>query len=213
MDFIRANKAASWLFLGFLTALLLLTALVAVGETETFDYNALSYVTNIDSYPLSWFMIFISSFGDGFFPIIFFFAFAFALLLKGYKRQSYFSFLTWIGPLISFILKIVVARPRPEGFLDANYFLLADFGYPSGHVVFYTVFFGLVFLYALSLPKIARFGRILLSAVSLSLIFLIGFSRIFLGVHYPTDVIGGYLLGFIVWFMLAIAYKKFIYLE
>src|SRR4030067_3530762 len=126
----------------------LLTYLGVVGATEAFDRNLLQTITSLQSPLLDFVMIFVSSFGDGLFTVITFFAFAFALLLKVYRRESYFSFLIWAGPLLSWILKFLIARPRPEGFLLEGYSLTTDFSFPSGHVVFYVVFFGLVAIYA-----------------------------------------------------------------
>ena len=187
----------------------LLIYLVVVGATEAFDKNLLKTTTSLQSPILDFIMIFVSSFGDGLFTVITFFAFAFALLLKGYRRASYFSFLIWIGPLLSWVLKFLIARPRPEGFLLEGYSLPPDFSFPSGHVVFYTIFFGLVAIYSKYLPNLSNSGRKILFAVSGFLIVLVGISRVYLGVHWPTDVIGGYLLGFTILGALTAVYFRF----
>src|SRR4030067_2596357 len=187
----------------------LLIYLVVVGATEAFDKNLLKTTTSLQSPILDFIMIFVSSFGDGFFSLITFFAFAFALLLKGFRRESYFSFLIWTGPLLSWILKFLIARPRPEGFLLEGSSLPPDFSFPSGHVVFYTIFFGLVAIYSKYLPNLSNSGRKILFAVSGFLIVLVGISRVYLGVHWPTDVIGGYLLGFTILGALTAVYFRF----
>jgi len=140
-------------------------------------------------------MRFISSFGDGITAILTFLVFAFALFIRGFRKEFKISFLVWVGPLLSWGLKEIIARPRPEEFLLEGYSLPNDFSFPSGHVVFYVVFFGLIALYAKYLPGLSAFGRKLLLGSSLLLISLVGISRVYLGVHWPTDVIGGYLLG------------------
>ena len=186
----------------------LLTYLVAVGATEALDKNLLKVIASFQSPILDFVMIFVSAFGDGLFTVITFFAFAFALLLKGYRRESYFSFLIWTGPLLSSILKFLIARPRPEGFLLEGYSRPTDFSFPSGHVVFYVVFFGLVAVYARYLPNLTSLGRNILFTISGLLIGLVGLSRVYLGVHWPTDVIGGYLLGFAILGVLVAAYFR-----
>ena len=186
----------------------LLTYLVASGATEAFDTNLLKTLTSLQSPILDFVMIFVSSFGDGLFTVVTFFAFALPLLLKGYRRASYFSFLIWVGPLLSWILKFLIARPRPEGFLLEGYSLPPDFSFPSGHVVFYVVFFGLVAVYARYLPNLTSLGRNILFTISGLLIGLVGLSRVYLGVHWPTDVIGGYLLGFAILGVLVAAYFR-----
>ncbi len=187
----------------------LLTYLVTSGATEAFDRNLLRAIASFQSPILDFFMIFVSSFGDGLFTVITFFALSLALLLKGYRRASYFSFLIWAGPLLSWILKFLIARPRPEGFLLEGYSLPTDFSFPSGHVIFYVVFFGLVALYAVYLPNLSSLGRKILFAISTFLIVLVGVSRVYLGVHWPTDVVGGYLLGFAILGVLTTAYLRF----
>ena len=195
--------------IGFASLFVLLAYFVISGVTETLDRNLLIAITSLQSSILDFFMIFVSAFGDGLFTVITFFAFAFALLLKVYRRESYFSFLIWAGPLLSWILKFLIARPRPEGFLLEGYSLPPDFSFPSGHVVFYTIFFGLVAIYSKYLPNLSNSGRKILFAVSGFLIVLVGISRVYLGVHWPTDVIGGYLLGFTILGALTAVYFRF----
>jgi len=102
---------------------------------------------------------------------------------------------TGVGSVIQTLLKYVFARPRP----DEMFWLVQENGYsfPSGHsngslilYMFLAILVGrLLILHAK--PVSARVLRIVLAV----LVILIGLSRIFLGVHYPTDVIGGWLLG------------------
>lgn len=192
-------------------AFLLLTWLVWAGQTQGFDQGLMIAVEFIRNPTLTWLMAFISSFGDGFFAAIVFFAFALALLLRGYRRQALFSFLIWIGPILSWAIKNLVGRERPEGFLTEKYSLPPDFSFPSGHVVFYTVFFGLIAFYALTLPRFTSFGRKIWSGFSILLISTVGISRVYLGVHWPSDALGGYLLGFAVLTALIFAYFRFSY--
>lgn len=85
------------------------------------------------------------------------------------------------------VVKTFFARPRP----DISLHLIDQGGYsfPSGHSMTGLVFFGLIIW--LCHKKFKGPLPIILSL----LIFLIGFSRIYLGVHYPTDVLAGWLLG------------------
>ena len=74
-----------------------------------------------------------------------------------------------------------------------------SFSFPSGHSVFAVVLYGtLIYLEIRHLPDTR--GRIAIIVSAIALIFGIGYSRIYLGVHYPSDVLAGYLVG-TVWLM------------
>lgn len=92
---------------------------------------------------------------------------------------------------INAILKIFFARERP--FENA---LIEEIGYsfPSGHSMTSMAFFGL-FIYLIYHSKLKKKEKILTISLFSCLILLIGISRIYLGVHYPSDVIGGFVLS------------------
>jgi membrane-associated phospholipid phosphatase len=92
------------------------------------------------------------------------------------------------------ILKVIVNRPRPSADLVQVFVTEKGSGFPSGHAFFAMAFLGLVIWLALT-----HAGKRSLSAVVLAgcllLILMIGASRVYLGVHWLSDVLGGYLLG------------------
>lgn len=90
------------------------------------------------------------------------------------------------------LLKAFLKRDRPETEYVNNMFF-DTFSFPSGHAAGAMVTYGLLAYFAfLYLPQ--PWNLILVISLSI-LIFLIGVSRIYLGAHYPSDVIGGWLLG------------------
>lgn len=93
---------------------------------------------------------------------------------------------------IQTIIKVIVHRPRPpvENFL----ILQGGFSFPSGHSCSGLVFYGL-FAYLLFHTAVDKTVHKILGNVFIALILVIGFSRIYVGVHYPTDVLGGWSLG------------------
>jgi len=96
-------------------------------------------------------------------------------------------------------LKGVFARPRPDITLHLIY--EGGFSFPSGHSMTSFVFYGfLAILLARNLVNKRKANQI--AALLCILIFLVGFSRVYLGVHYPTDVLGGFFLGNAVLFLI-----------
>ena len=103
---------------------------------------------------------------------------------------------TFGGALIlEFLLKWAFHRPRPVPFFDLP--APASFSFPSGHALFSFCFFaGIASLLS---PRSERLeAKIALWAIAVALILGIGMSRIYLGVHYPSDVLAGYAAG-LVW--------------
>lgn len=96
------------------------------------------------------------------------------------------------GEVINQTLKFVIHRPRP----DPIYALIHAYGYsfPSGHAMLSLVAYGLL-AYFLVLKSQSRAARTLVMCAFATLIVLIGFSRLYLQVHYFSDVVAGYAAG------------------
>jgi undecaprenyl-diphosphatase len=121
---------------------------------------------------------------------------AVAFLVHGWRRGALLVVVTVAGAgLLNGLLKQTFNRARPAPYFD--YPLPASNSFPSGHAFFAASLIGgsavLISARLRSLPL-----RVVLWLVALSLILLIGFSRVYLGVHYPSDVLGGYAIA-IVW--------------
>jgi undecaprenyl-diphosphatase len=99
------------------------------------------------------------------------------------------------GSLLSRTFKVLVSRPRPSAELVGFAYRSDELSFPSGHVIFYVCYFGFLFFAAYALlPRGSRVRRaaLLLSALP---ILLIGLSRVYLRAHWPSDVLGAYLLS------------------
>jgi membrane-associated phospholipid phosphatase len=99
-----------------------------------------------------------------------------------------------LPPLLNVIVKDLIRRPRPGVDLVHVFQILNSYSFPSGHVMFYVGFYGFLWFLAYSLLKHSLWRTLLLILFG-SLIALIGMSRIYLGEHWPSDVLGAYLLG------------------
>ncbi len=98
------------------------------------------------------------------------------------------------------ILKAVIARPRPETVYVTTY-KPNGLSFPSGHAAGTMLIYGLVAYLALKyLPQ--PWGWITAALLAV-FIFFVGVSRIYVGAHFPTDVIGGWILG-VVWLAIVI---------
>ncbi|HEV7365252.1 MAG TPA: phosphatase PAP2 family protein [Gemmatimonadales bacterium] len=121
---------------------------------------------------------------------------AMAFLIRGWRRGALLVVVTMAGAgLLDSLLKLGFARARPSAFFD--YPLPRSHSFPSGHAFFAASFFG-----GLAILLSGRLHSPVLRAIvwvaTISLILLIGFSRVYLGVHYPSDVLAGY-AGATIW--------------
>jgi len=96
--------------------------------------------------------------------------------------------------LVNTVLKLAINRPRPSGDLVRILSSEQDNGFPSGHALFAIVILGLL-AYFTFINLRSRALRLVVLVGLTALILLIGTSRVYLGVHWPSDVVGGYLIG------------------
>jgi len=98
------------------------------------------------------------------------------------------------GGLLGSLFKWMVARPRPSAELIKVWTVLSTPSFPSGHVVHYVTFYGF-YGWVMSRHIANPLMRTIARVVSSGLVLLVGPSRIYLGTHWASDVLGGYLLG------------------
>jgi membrane-associated phospholipid phosphatase len=95
---------------------------------------------------------------------------------------------------INVLVKDLIQRPRPTAAVVHVLDMINSYSFPSGHVMFYLGFFGFIWFLAFSLLK-PSLKRGLLLVFFGGLVLLIGISRIYVGEHWASDVVGSYLLG------------------
>ncbi len=124
-------------------------------------------------------------------------------LALSYKREAVLILATFIADGIDALIKLIINRPRPGPNFVQVIQHLTDPSFPSGHVVHYVVFFGSLYVVIHSIWKPGKAMAACFSGVFIALVGSISLSRVYLGTHWPTDVLGGYMLGFIMlWLML-----------
>ena len=97
------------------------------------------------------------------------------------------------GLLVQMALKTLIHRARPQ--YAAAYLHGHSYSFPSGHAMQSTIAYVMVVVVGSLASERWRAHRPLLLAGAVALVLLIGFSRVYLGVHYPSDVVGGFAAG------------------
>jgi membrane-associated phospholipid phosphatase len=147
-------------------------------------------------------MIFISYFGS--LAVTGGIAFAIGIILWRRRLYDHFLALSFAVPggmLINVVVKYLVYRSRP--FFEDPIVTLSSYSFPSGHAMASTVLYGLLAAFAIERCT-DWWQRVIVGFIAFSLIGLVCFSRIYLGVHYLTDVLAGIAEG-IAWLMLCLA--------
>ncbi|MEI3646947.1 phosphatase PAP2 family protein [Lactococcus lactis subsp. lactis] len=116
------------------------------------------------------------------------------LLFKQKEATIWFAVTVVLSLALNTVIKVIIGRERPDIHRLAAFVNEAGKSFPSGHSIFATIIFGSIFFICLGKLKNCS-SKILLGILCIILIALVMFSRIFVGVHYPSDTIGGFLEG------------------
>src|ERR1035437_2245001 len=128
------------------------------------------------------------------------------LYLKKELAYLYALILVFLGTEASvYLIKILINRPRPIA--DIAYYIEASPSFPSGHSAIAIAFFGFVTYYLICHVKGNVKKKTILIVLGTILTALIGFSRLYLGVHFLSDVLGGFLIGGL-WLTVGITFRE-----
>ena len=183
-------KKLKW---NFFTVFIIIFGIIAyfvinhqTGDFDSFVYNVITF--------------FKTDYLTGFYKFITFFASEVMILLVSlvliivFKNKKYgaFALLNAISILIlNILLKLIFMRDRPY---DLMIITESGYSFPSGHAMASLGFYGFI-IYLLWHFNITKRMKILFSIMLSILILLIGMSRIYLGVHYASDVLAGYMVS------------------
>jgi undecaprenyl-diphosphatase len=181
--------------------------LVSRQEIAAFDHKITDAIRSVHSDTMTIWMKIFTELGSEFLVILMIVIFAAVLAFIGYRRELIF-YLGVIGAsaLLNLLLKAIFQRARP----DINRIVEASgFSFPSGHSMSAFTLYGIT-IYFLWKHLRHRWMRTAVILIGTVLIVMIGISRIYLGVHYPSDVIGGYLIS-AAWLIMSIGlYERFL---
>jgi membrane-associated phospholipid phosphatase len=192
---------------GSLLLFLWLADEVFEGETKVFDETVRQAIHQWATPHLTQLMIFLSLTGSGIFLTTACVIVSIVFLRLKWKHAAALFWLTMTGELVLEVtLKLFFHRVRPEPFF--NYPLPASFSFPSGHALGSFCFY-IVLAWLITVRIKNRGLKILIWILAAMLVFVIGISRIYLGVHFPSDVLAGFTAAF-VW-ILTIALSDYIF--
>jgi undecaprenyl-diphosphatase len=182
-----------------LALFLYLSALVMTGEIPSFDRDVRAFVLSFASPGLTFAMRGITWLGSPAFLVSAVVMLVWRLVKRGRRRAAALLVLATLGgEAYDEALKLVFRRERPEAMF--GYALPETYSFPSGHAVASACFFGTVAA-ILTRRMRSQTRKAAVWAMAVLVILAIGLSRVYLGVHHPSDVVGGYAAA-VVWLAL-----------
>ncbi|MEH7177839.1 phosphatase PAP2 family protein [Neobacillus vireti] len=174
-----------------------------------FDQNFIDTIGSYSSPTIDGFMLFVTEMGSKFMLSI---LLVISMIWLFVKRKDVWGMRLYFitvagGGLLNLLLKNFFERERP----NINRIIEADgFSFPSGHSMGSMTYYGFLG-YLVLRSKRKPFSKLGLGILLSLVILLIGISRIYLGVHYPSDVLAGFIAGS-VWLVICISLLEIIYL-
>lgn len=168
---------------------------------KTLDQNVADFIKNNFSSNLEKIFNFTSDF-IGIYTLIIIIV---CILLK-FKNKLYIklTLVTYTFTLlITSISKIIISRPRPLIEVTAT---IDKYSFPSGHtLVSFVMYYFMAYILTINSDKYTKIAYYIISTI---LVFTVAFSRLYLGVHYFTDVIGAIIFGIVILLMIINIIKK-----
>lgn len=155
-------------------------------KIDNFIYNLLYFNKNSTT-----FFKIITNFGSWY--ALFIITIISIIILKRKKYSLQISLNLLVSFVINYLFKIIFKRSRPIGI---NLINESGFSFPSGHTTVSAAFYGFL-IYLIYKSNLNKNLKIIFITLLIILILLIGISRIYLGIHFSTDVIASYILAVI----------------
>ncbi|NVN19409.1 phosphatase PAP2 family protein [Muricauda sp. HICW] len=159
----------------------------------TIDSQITQFVFSFRSSTLTDFFIFVTNIGDvnGYLVILALMVLATAFIYKKWKYVGQIFLVLLLATTSNMVLKRFIDRARP----DLEHIVTVEtLSYPSGHAMSAMAFYGFL-IYLLHKFRIKPLVKNILIVLVSLLILSIGVSRIYLGVHFPSDILGGFIAG------------------
>lgn len=190
------------LFLSFIG----ISILIPISKVQQFEDRLVQLTENIRTESFNHIMILITNFGS--YKVIFPITILFSLIYIFQKKWivSLFLYINYFGVRnINHVLKELYVRERP----DFNPLIeIGEYSFPSGHAMNSLAIYGFIAYLIIQEKRFQNVKYLVYFWIGL-LILLIGLSRLYVGVHYPLDIIGGFIFGGL-WLLLMTSLLSFI---
>lgn len=183
------------LVVGGINLFIELTDTLTTDTLAVYDANVTNYIISYRSPALTNYFVFVTHIGDiyGYLVVLISGLLISLLVFKRWKYVSQITIVLALSAVSNLILKRFIDRARPG---IEHLVSVETLSYPSGHAMSAMAFYGFV-IYLFYRFKMNLFLKMSVMLLLFLLILSIGVSRIYLGVHFPSDIAGGYIAGFI----------------
>lgn len=189
--FKRFSKTSLLILISSLIVFTVIAVLVATNNISWLDNGIYSVLSKIICDPVTSIFKVITLFCET--EVVLIILALLLIFLKKKKIATYIVINSGLCVLLNQIVKRIFVRPRPSGVA-----LITQGGYsfPSGHSMMALAFYGYI-IYLINKSNMAKKKKIVFTCLLSTIIILVGISRIYLGVHYASDVIGAFSLGLV----------------
>jgi membrane-associated phospholipid phosphatase len=202
----RRKRSGAWSIVVLALLFLIIAGLTRLPGVHAWDEAVTRAVQTLHQPWLNRLMIGATRLGDA--PVIIAVSTAAAALLLLLKmgRAALFTLVTLSALLLNILIKAIFGRPRPAEDIAVILRPTEGLSFPSGHAMGATAVYG--FFAYLCWVHLPPKWRAIAAAAFATLAFLIGISRIYVGVHWLSDVLAGFTAGLILLILIVILYNR-----
>ncbi|WP_179315524.1 phosphatase PAP2 family protein [Winogradskyella undariae] len=195
LPYLTISLIAIFIVVGGINLFIELTENLKTTTLSQFDTNVIEYIHSYRTPTLTKYFVFITDIGDIYGYLITFILciVTFLMLFKSWQYVIQLIVVMALSLSSNVILKRIINRSRPN---QEHLVTVETLSYPSGHAMAAMAFYGFL-IYLFFHFKINSILKSVIITLLIFLIISIGISRIYLGVHFPSDIIGGFIAGFI----------------
>ncbi|NRR91595.1 phosphatase PAP2 family protein [Winogradskyella undariae] len=195
LPYLTISLIAILIVVGGINLFIELTENLKTTTLAQFDTNVIEYIHSYRTPTLTKYFVFITDIGDVYGYLIAFILciITFLMIFKSWQYVIQLIVVMALALSSNLILKRIINRSRPN---QEHLVTVETLSYPSGHAMAAMAFYGFL-IYLFFHFKINLILKSIIITLLISIIISIGISRIYLGVHFPSDIIGGFIAGFI----------------